>query len=94
MNTMYLLAYLLTYLITMITTTCRLNTDFTSCDSATFFVAGVTTGHFSQVVWKDGKEIGVGKAFSDDGRKVIVVCNYFPAGNVRGQYKDNVIPAK
>ena len=51
------------------------------------------TGHFSQVVWKGSKEIGVGKALTEDGR-VFVVCNYNPAGNVMGQFADNVFPAK
>jgi len=47
------------------------------------------SGHFSQMVWKATKEIGVGKAFSKDG--VFVVCHYYPGGNVLGQFKDNVI---
>ena len=49
------------------------------------------TGHFSQVVWKGSKEIGVGKAHSDDGR-VYVVVNYLPAGNYVGQHAGNVLP--
>ena len=56
--------------------------------------AGVTTGHFSQVVWKGSQEIGVGKAISSDGRKAIVVCNYFPAGNYKGRHAENVLPPK
>ncbi len=50
------------------------------------------TGHFTQVVWKGSREIGVGKAFGKDGH-VFVVCNYHPAGNVRGHFRENVFPA-
>ena len=39
------------------------------------------TGHFTQMVWKDTREIGCAKA-SCDGSS-IWVCNYSPAGNVR-----------
>ena len=49
------------------------------------------TGHFSQVVWKGSKELGVGKAQDGKG-KCIVVCNYRPAGNMMGSWKDNVSP--
>lgn len=55
---------------------------------------GVTTGHFTQVIWRGSREIGVGKARSPDGREVYVVCNYYPAGNYIGRFKENVIPAK
>jgi len=50
-------------------------------------------GHFSQVVWKDSKLIGVGKAFAKDGR-VFVVCNYHPTGNILGTFNENVFPPK
>lgn len=50
------------------------------------------SGHFSQVVWKGSEDIGVGKAKTKDGA-IIVVCNYFPAGNVVGSYRENVSPA-
>lgn len=49
-----------------------------------------TAGHFSQVVWKDSKEMGVGMATK--GGKCIVVANYTPAGNYIGMYQDNVFP--
>ncbi|KAF6034203.1 glipr2 [Bugula neritina] len=52
--------------------------------------SGLKTGHFSQVVWKDSKEMGVGMATK--GGKCIVVANYTPAGNYIGMYQDNVFP--
>ncbi|XP_045465180.1 uncharacterized protein LOC123674262 isoform X2 [Harmonia axyridis] len=48
------------------------------------------SGHFSQVVWRDSKELGVGYAKS--GGKVIVVANYYPPGNYVGRYVENVPP--
>lgn len=51
------------------------------------------TGHFTQMVWKGSKEIGVGKAKTSGG-KVIVVASYRPAGNLVGSYKENVNPPK
>ena len=53
---------------------------------------GPGTGHFTQVVWKSSKEIGVGVALGKEG-KVVVVANYSPAGN-NGQYVENVLPLK
>ncbi len=50
-------------------------------------------GHFTQVVWKGSQEVGFGKAHGKDGR-VFVVGNYHPAGNVMGQFEENVFPAK
>ncbi|XP_023341668.1 protein PRY1 [Eurytemora carolleeae] len=46
------------------------------------------TGHFTQVVWKESSELGVGVA-SKDGR-VIVVANYNPPGNFMGKFSRNV----
>ncbi|KAL7741057.1 hypothetical protein ACLKA6_013490 [Drosophila palustris] len=49
------------------------------------------TGHFTQVVWKGSKELGVGVA--KRGNTMYVVCNYNPPGNYMNMFKKNVIPA-
>ncbi|CAF3795999.1 unnamed protein product [Rotaria sp. Silwood1] len=54
----------------------------------------MSTGHFTQVVWKSTKQLGVGVAFGDGGRKVIVVAQYRPAGNMRGDFQRNVLPSR
>uniref|UniRef100_A0A8C6TDY5 SCP domain-containing protein n=1 Tax=Neogobius melanostomus TaxID=47308 RepID=A0A8C6TDY5_9GOBI len=50
------------------------------------------TGHFTQVVWKESTELGVGMA--TDGNTVIVVGQYRPAGNMNmpGYFEKNVLP--
>ncbi|XP_026668086.1 uncharacterized protein LOC108623446 isoform X2 [Ceratina calcarata] len=45
--------------------------------------------HFTQLVWKDSKQLGVGKAEDDIG-KIYVVCFYQPPGNVAGEFAENV----
>ncbi|HOC24949.1 MAG TPA: CAP family protein [bacterium] len=40
-------------------------------------------GHYTQVVWKNTRAMGCGKALRDG--QLIVVCNYDPAGNVEGE---------
>ncbi|KAI9559394.1 hypothetical protein GHT06_016183 [Daphnia sinensis] len=51
------------------------------------------TGHFTQVVWKATKMVGVGKAKSSRGT-TYVVYNYYPPGNYQGQFAANVLPAQ
>ncbi|KAA0200048.1 Cysteine-rich secretory protein-2, partial [Fasciolopsis buskii] len=52
------------------------------------------SGHFTQVVWKKTSRAGFGRALSKDGHSLYVVGRYTPAGNYRGQYKENVPPIK
>ena len=57
---------------------------------------GKVTGHFTQVVWKASTKLGIGKG---TGKKGSMACNYVvaryaPAGNIRGEYKANVLPKK
>lgn len=48
------------------------------------------TGHFTQVVWKKSQLVGVGWAQSKSGA-YYGVCNYYPAGNWKNQYEENVL---
>ena len=47
-------------------------------------------GHFTQMIWKDTKEVGFGK-WKDKSGQIYVVANYFPAGNFLGCFKENVL---
>ncbi|KAH9391879.1 hypothetical protein TYRP_022377 [Tyrophagus putrescentiae] len=45
-------------------------------------------GHFTQVVWKASKTVGVGCGVTAN--KAVVVGNYSPPGNMVGSFKENV----
>lgn len=48
------------------------------------------TGHFTQVVWRGTTQVGCGR--SQCNGMDIFVCEYDPAGNWEGQYRENVLP--
>ena len=48
------------------------------------------TGHFTQLIWKNSKEVGFG-IFEQNGY-YFAVANYYPAGNVMGEFEENVDP--
>ncbi|KDR75539.1 hypothetical protein GALMADRAFT_156544 [Galerina marginata CBS 339.88] len=53
------------------------------------------TGHFTQVVWKNSKQVACALADCRGGTifpqaSKYLVCRYAPAGNVQGQYPQNV----
>ncbi len=41
-------------------------------------------GHYTQMIWKNTTQVGVGVAFDSDG-KIYVVANYSPPGNWMGE---------
>jgi pathogenesis-related protein 1 len=49
-----------------------------------FRSGGPDVGHYTQLVWRNTKKVGMGIAKSRDG-KIFIVANYFPAGNWLGQ---------
>lgn len=49
------------------------------------------SGHFTQVVWKGSRELGVGIAKSRNGQ-IFVVARYSPPGNYVGSFRANVLP--
>ena len=51
---------------------------------------GGVVGHFTQVVWKESKYVGVG--IGNVGNSYYVVSNYYPAGNIKGLELENVFP--
>lgn len=57
----------------------------------TYGVEKVNQGalHFTQIVWKTTKELGVGIAKNKKGQ-TFIVCNYDPRGNYIGQFVENV----
>jgi len=75
---------------------------FTAADAVRVWVAerdaydfdrggfSMETGHFTQVVWKGTERVGC--ATLECNGLDLWVCNYDPAGNVRGGYQANVSP--
>lgn len=47
------------------------------------------TGHFTQVIWKNSKELGIGMVEKNNG-EIYVVANYDPPGNYQGQFQQMV----
>jgi len=44
---------------------------------------GADVGHYSQIVWRDTREVGC--ALARDSARDVLVCRYYPAGNVQGR---------
>lgn len=54
-----------------------------------------STGHFTQLVWKNTDSVGCGAAHCNNeatggAKGWFMVCEYTPRGNVIGQFRDNV----
>ncbi|ALC45770.1 CG31482 [Drosophila busckii] len=50
----------------------------------------LAAGHFTQLVWKASKKLGVGWALTADNKQTYVVARYTPPGNTAGEFKENV----
>lgn len=48
------------------------------------------TGHFTQLVWKNTTTVGCGRLNCGEGKGWYLVCEYWPRGNVIGQFQDMV----
>ena len=46
-------------------------------------------GHFTQMIWKDSKELGTARITRDN--RTFIVAIYKPPGNIPGQYEHNVL---
>lgn len=47
------------------------------------------TGHFTQVVWSETTDLGCGIEIGPN-NKIYAVSNYYPKGNSRKKYTENV----
>jgi uncharacterized protein YkwD len=61
-------------------------------DNPSRSVIGIKAGHFTQLVWKSTTNLGVGMAWNPKRRWWVIVANYSPAGNFKGEYPANVFP--
>lgn len=49
------------------------------------------TGHFTQLVWQNTTSVGCANVACDgDLKGDFLVCEYWPRGNVKGQFSENV----
>ncbi|KAF1796943.1 CAP domain-containing protein [Mucor lusitanicus] len=53
---------------------------------------GEEVRHFTQVVWEETTRIGCAEAYCEDMNGYYYVCNYYPPGNKRSAYVQNVLP--
>lgn len=49
------------------------------------------SAHFTAIVWKSTKTLGIAKARGKDG-KLFIVATYYPPGNFPSKLRDNVLP--
>ena len=47
--------------------------------------------NFTQMIWKNSNKIGIGYYFSQENKKYYYVALFYPAGNIPGEYKSNVL---
>jgi hypothetical protein len=51
---------------------------------------GEDTGHFTQLVWKNSTSVGCSRKWCGDSKRWFLLCEYWPRGNVIGQFQDEV----
>lgn len=51
------------------------------------------TGHFTQLVWKGSSKLGCASSQASETGNWYVVCNFEKAGNMMGDFENNVAPA-
>lgn len=51
----------------------------------------IKTGNFTQLVWKNTKEVGFGVAVASNGY-FYAVAYYYPPGNIISEFRNNVLP--
>jgi uncharacterized protein YkwD len=54
------------------------------------------TGHFTALVWKGTTKLGVGRVAGQGSEwwETFIVANFYPAGNMTGEFQANVSPAQ
>lgn len=50
------------------------------------------TQHFTQLVWRDTREVGFGRAKAQNGNWYYGVALYLPCGNQPGAFRNNIFP--
>ena len=61
--------------------------------SYNYFNKKEEANNFTQMIWKNSKSFGIGHTLTKD-NKIYVVVNFYPEGNVKGQFSKNVFPIK
>ncbi|KAM7199950.1 SCP-like extracellular protein [Rhypophila sp. PSN 637] len=50
-----------------------------------------STGHFTQLVWKNTTDVGCGRKWCGQEKRWYLVCEYWPRGNIVGQFDTQVM---
>ena len=50
------------------------------------------TGHFTCLVWKSSTNFAMGITMNDSNTSAVITMNTSPAGNIEGQFQQNVLP--